>query len=181
MTDHASFKPVHIVVDGKPKPYVERSIPAKRKKVGKAGQAVGSLTIRSVKPKSNASYQREIQWAARAAMRGQPLYAGPVRLKVMAFVPIPKKASAEERQAIMAGDLLPIEKPDVTNVQKLAEDALTEIILKDDDQVVRLSDDSGRYYSNRPRIEITVSPLGHCTIQAQEFDNEQKPTRRVRA
>ena len=57
----------------------------------------------------------------------------------------------------------------MTNIAKLAEDALNGVVFDDDKQVVRWGDRSGRFYSLRPRLEIDVEPVEFCQMQVDEL------------
>lgn len=163
---------VRIIVEGEPRPYIARPAPYKRTRRGKAGQAVGSIGMRMIKPDAHQAYQDRIKAEAARQMAGRAPIEDPVRLTIRAYVPIPKTTTKAKRAAIAAGELLPVKRPDLTNITKLAEDALSSIVFRDDNQVVRGSDDSGRYFSDRPRIEIEVTPLGRCPLQAAEMETQ---------
>lgn len=66
----------------------------------------------------------------------------------------------------------PCRTPDLTNVAKLAEDALNGIVFKDDKQVVRWGARSGRIYSLRPRLEVDVEQVEFCQMQVDELAGE---------
>ncbi|NRG47334.1 RusA family crossover junction endodeoxyribonuclease [Bacillus sp. CRN 9] len=63
-----------------------------------------------------------------------------------------KKVAAAE-----SGELRPVTKPDVDNYVKGIKDALKSVIWQDDSQVVDLL--VSRYYSQTPRVEITIQQL----------------------
>ena len=63
-----------------------------------------------------------------------------------------------KREAALAGTLRPTTKPDVSNVLKGVEDALKGVWYKDDSQIIGF-DELGKWYGERPRIEITMREL----------------------
>jgi len=135
--------PIRIVVDGPPVPYSERTTLWRGK--------VGSQR----RPKVVA-YQTAISWAARQVMAGRPPLEGPIWFSATFFMPMPKRMRKMER-IIAEQELLPhAKRPDRTNLLKAAEDALNGIVWVDDGQV------SGgmplKFYSRRPRVELTVEP-----------------------
>lgn len=82
------------------------------------------------------------------------LLEGPVRLQVDVFRPIPKSFSKKKTEQAEAGELRPTTKPDVSNYQKLIEDALTGVIWRDDALIVECT--IRKWYSVRPRVEVQV-------------------------
>lgn len=78
-----------------------------------------------------------------------------VRMKI--FREIPKSTTKKDRTLCLAGLKRPVTKPDNTNYAKGIEDALNGIIYKDDSQIVDLQ--IQKYYSDNPRVEITVSEI----------------------
>lgn len=165
-----------IIIPGEPQAYRERARTFIRAKPGKRGQPVGSIGVSSYKPKHAEDYQAVVRALAIETMRERAPISGPVRLRIRAYVPIPKSMPKWQQRDARAGRHLPVKRPDLTNLLKLAEDALGEIVWKDDNQVVRLSDDSGRYYSDRPRLELEVEPIDLCRLQAAEFGQATQPS-----
>ncbi|MDH3661401.1 MAG: RusA family crossover junction endodeoxyribonuclease [Alphaproteobacteria bacterium] len=140
-----------------------------------AEQPIGSLAIGSHMPLKTENYQAKVSIFARDAMAGRPILTGPLRLHVRAFVSIPRTLAKCRLDEIRRGLYHPCKRPDVTNIIKLAEDALHGIVFEDDKQVVRGADDTGRYFSFRPRLEIDVEPLTHCQLQADELAGDGDP------
>lgn len=78
-----------------------------------------------------------------------PFLLGPVEVRLMIFVPIPKSWSARKQaealtadrwlSGVRVGRVLPIGKPDLDNIAKLVLDALNGILWRDDSQVVSLT------------------------------------------
>ena len=66
--------------------------------------------------------------------------------------------SKKKREAALAGQLRPTTKPDVSNVLKGVEDALKGLWYADDSQIVGYGE-LGKWYAERPRIEIAMQEL----------------------
>lgn len=84
---------------------------------------------------------------------------GPVLLGVKAFMPIPKSMPRRKAEAAEAGSVRPTSKPDLDNLVKQIKDCMTRMgYWRDDAQVVGFLE-TGKFYSTRPRWEITVGLL----------------------
>lgn len=77
-----------------------------------------------------------------------------VSLTVKVYRPIPKMSKVKHQRAL-EGNLRPTSKPDLSNYIKGVEDAIEGILLKNDSQVIDYGQ-SGKWYSDNPRIEIEV-------------------------
>jgi Holliday junction resolvase RusA-like endonuclease len=116
-------------------------------------------------PKPQADQMQAIAKAARQARL--PFITGGVNLVVRAYFEPPKsvtvkgrrtKISDEHRESMVGQPAWHI-RPDLTNIMKLAEDALKGITWADDCQVVSFNG-SGKWYSWDPRTEISVASVG---------------------
>lgn len=105
-------------------------------------------------PKESKSYKQIVRGEAVKVRPEVPL-AGAISLTVKVYRSIPKSFSKKKTAAAISGDLRPITKPDLDNVIKGIKDALKSVIWRDDSQVVDLAD-SGKWYSDVPRVEITI-------------------------
>lgn len=105
-------------------------------------------------PEKSKNYKAMIAYIANMKGPRIPLDC-PVRLSLKIFLPIPKSFSKKKRENAIAGNLRPTKKPDVSNVLKGVEDAIKEIIYKDDSQIVEYGI-VGKWYSERPRIEVRI-------------------------
>ena len=66
-------------------------------------------------------------------------------------------AKEKKRQQMLAGLIRPTKKPDLDNVIKSILDALNKVAYHDDTQIVSLSME--KFYSDSPRVEVTISNL----------------------
>jgi len=94
---------------------------------------------------------------------------GPIKLGVRAVFPIPQsmpeafKSMAPEkgkaawfREAARSGEVQPVSKPDLDNIIKHVKDCATGVFWPDDKSVVGYLNDTGKYYGDPPRYEITI-------------------------
>lgn len=108
---------------------------------------------RAYDPKKSRDYKDYVKLAA-AEHAPRQLLEDPLILEIYIFRPIPKSFSKAKTQDAEQGLLRPTTKPDVDNYLKGIKDALKMVIWKDDSQVVDVY--AGKFYSNRPRIEVTI-------------------------
>ena len=97
-------------------------------------------------PEKSREYKDRVKLFAGLAMKRLNWYmaAGPVRLNILAFFPIPKSLTKKQRTAILEGKNKPTKKPDADNIAKAILDALSGLAYKDDAQIVQLT--IGKYY-----------------------------------
>jgi Holliday junction resolvase RusA-like endonuclease len=104
-----------------------------------------------------ANFATQLGWAARAVMKDRPLLTGALQIVCFSFVPIPMSWSAKKKAAALSGSLYPISKPDCDNFLKGVCDSCNKVVWQDDAQVVTAT--IHKRYSERPRTEISISPL----------------------
>ena len=78
----------------------------------------------------------------------------PVALTVEVRVPVPRSRSKKWQAAALAGDVLPIGRPDVDNIAKLCADAGNKIVWADDSRIVELH--VRRRYAAEPGLRLEV-------------------------
>lgn len=78
----------------------------------------------------------------------------PMTMLIDVFLPIP--SSMNEKESILAemGYIRPISKPDFDNVAKTYSDMITGSLIYDDSLIIEGT--SRKFYSLKPRIEITI-------------------------
>lgn len=83
---------------------------------------------------------------------------GALEVELVFFRALPKSVSKRKREAMLAGALRPVTKPDWDNLGKLITDALNELLYLDDaaitDAIVR------KRYSDTPRTEVVLREVG---------------------
>jgi len=101
------------------------------------------------------TYKKVISLEARKHVR-EPI-EGAVIIQVDSYHPIPSRLLKAEKIEARAGKTRPTSKPDVDNIAKGVMDSLNKLVWKDDNQVIGLT--ANKYYSDDPRIEITVEEV----------------------
>lgn len=112
--------------------------------------------VRMYDPQKSRDFKKYVKLAASQHAPDQ-LINGAIELTVTVFKPTLKSFSKKKKVAAESGQLRPVTKPDVDNYVKGVKDALKQVIWKDDSQVVDLH--TSKFYSEKPRVEITVTPL----------------------
>lgn len=105
-------------------------------------------------PEKSRNYKEIVRLEALKVRPEIPL-EGALSLTVKAYRSIPKSFSKKKAEAAKRGELRPVTKPDLDNLIKGVKDSLKTIIWRDDSQVVDFGN-SGKWYSDVPRVEITV-------------------------
>lgn len=98
-----------------------------------------------------------MKMAARAAMRDDEPYAGPIRLIVHIGLPIPSSWSMKKQEAAAAGTIGATKKPDADNVVKALKDGMNGVVYVDDGQVVDLW--ISKRYARTPGVRIEAIEL----------------------
>lgn len=81
-----------------------------------------------------------------------------LEVDIVAYLPIPQRATKAQRAGMEAGTVLPSRKPDVDNIAKAVLDALNGVAYKDDARVHRAV--VTKYYGADPRLEIRMKEAG---------------------
>ena len=130
------MQPIKIVISGTPEPW---SAPL--------------VTRRGFTVDKKAPLKERIRWQVRSQYTQEKIEEA-VSLFFNFEVPVPKGSSKKKAQEMLSGKIKACKRPDVTNLQKLAEDCLIGIVIKDDNQVVSIS--SKKTYSLDPKTTIIV-------------------------
>lgn len=149
---------IHIVIPGPP--------------IGKGRPkfARGKNFVRVYSPAKTTRMEELIKLVFCGKYPGHVPLAGPLEVGVMAYFAIPA-STPKKLAALMATERVPYcHKPDADNVLKIL-DALNGICWKDDSLICRAI--VGKYYSERPRLEIDVSLFFEQSVSPATDD--QKP------
>jgi Holliday junction resolvase RusA-like endonuclease len=135
------------------------------------GEPVGQGRPRFVR-KSGVAYTPEktrnisaaLRIAAQQTMneRISGLFDEPLRLHLLAEFGVPQSWSQRKKNTALLHGHFPAKKPDISNILKLAEDALNGIVYRDDALIVEAH--VRKVYGGQPKLVITVSPL-HSAIE----------------
>lgn len=118
--------------------------------------ADGQMRVTKYDPEKSRTYKQLIQLEAQQ-YRDKPL-DGPLYMRLDIFRSIPKSFSRKKYEQAIDGYIRPTTRPDCSNYLKGVEDALNGVIYKDDSCIV--DSEMHKWYSDRPRIEITIIDRG---------------------
>ena len=108
-------------------------------------------------PESTRRYEAQIAQAWQE-QDGRSFGSAALALIVTAYYPVPGKARKAEREAMLAGQVPVIGKPDLDNLVKVCSDALQGGVAFDDDlQITHIN--AARTYSEDPRVVIDLIPI----------------------
>jgi Holliday junction resolvase RusA-like endonuclease len=111
---------------------------------------------RTYTPERTVNYESRLALAAQNVMAGRPLLDGPLRVDIVAAMPVAKSWSKRAAASALSGETRPTKKPDWDNFGKIL-DALNLVVWVDDSQIV-----DGRvqkFYSAAPSLTVRVTPL----------------------
>lgn len=134
-----------IIIEGIP-------VPQLRPRAARMGNS-----IRLYDPKKTSDYKKYVKLTAKQQWASKPL-EGALRVNMDVYRQIPKSTSKKRRKLKNERKIRPIVKPDIDNYTKGILDSLNGVVWKDDSQVVSLI--ANKYYSDNPRVEIEVIPIG---------------------
>ena len=98
-----------------------------------------------------------LRLVARQQMDGREPFSAPVGLELRATIAIPKSWSKKKQRAALIGEILPATRPDLSNLLKLGEDALTGVVFADDSLICLHR--TQKEYGTTPKIVLTVRTL----------------------
>lgn len=104
-------------------------------------------------PKSRV-YEKSVAVVAKVAMGAAPPFEGPLSVSLRFRMPIPKSETKRVKAAMVAGEIAPTTKPDISNLVKAIEDGMNGIVYRDDCQIVR--NFNTKIYSATPGVDVRV-------------------------
>jgi Holliday junction resolvase RusA-like endonuclease len=104
-------------------------------------------------PKKQSTFMGQIGFYASRAMAGRPPFDGPIELHIQAEYLVPASWSKKKQEAAV----WKASKPDADNLAKIAKDAMSKIIYRDDAQVVSLT--VKKIYSPIARLIIIITEI----------------------
>lgn len=116
--------------------------------------------------KKTRDYENALKVAGVVAMAGRAPLDEALSVVIYAYMPVPESWSAKKRAAALAFDIMPTTAPDLDNLVKMV-DGLNyhaprfkgdrekrPIIWRNDSQIISMQ--AIKFYSDRPRLQITV-------------------------
>lgn len=104
-------------------------------------------------------FKSDLKSTAKLAGLPAALFGGPVVLECRFYLPRPQ---ALMRKKDPAGSIWHTKKPDLDNLYKAVQDALVNLLWRDDNQVVSYGPNHGKWYAEkdgRPRVELALYDL----------------------
>lgn len=126
------------------------------------GAPMGKERVRTTReghvytPERTVNYESRLALAAQQVMGARPLLEGPLRVDIVALMPIAESKPARWRAAAVAGSERPTKKPDYDNFAKIL-DALNLIVWTDDAQIV--VGHIEKHYSAKPMLAVRVTQI----------------------
>lgn len=108
-----------------------------KKYVGRSKKTGRALIVDDA-GKRNKDWRASVAWAGKAAMRGQPLLEGPLKVRFEFVLPRPK-GHLGAKGLKPSAPAWPTVKPDALKLTRSSEDALTGVVWRDDAQIVQES------------------------------------------
>lgn len=92
------------------------------------------------------------------ALKTKPetLIHGAIKMRIKIYKMPPKSTSKKNLPLMLNNTLRPIGRPDLSNYIKSIEDALNGLYYSDDGAVVEYLDGTGKYYAEKPHVEVDV-------------------------
>ncbi len=123
-------------------------------------------------PKKTASWERRAAIEAKRNLPRWPATRRPVKITIVARMPIPGSWPAWKREAAAQGQIEPTGKPDIDNIVKAVKDAMNGIVWDDDSQVVSIK--AEKTYSTEPAVILEVSEASGMPARvARKADMQQ--------
>jgi Holliday junction resolvase RusA-like endonuclease len=111
--------------------------------------------MRTFTPAATSRYEADLKLMALIAMRGRPLFEGPLKVCVFAFMAIPASWSKKKQEQARRREIRPTSRPDWDNIAKML-DAFKRVVWTDDTQVVDCI--VRKFFSDDPELVVTVEP-----------------------
>jgi Holliday junction resolvase RusA-like endonuclease len=108
-------------------------------------------------PSKTRAYEKTVRQLAILEMRGKTPLREPVRVEVLVELEVPRSWPQARRLAAIAGEIMPVAKPDVDNLAKTALDAINTVVIADDGQIVELR--ARKRYGAAAKMVATVFPI----------------------
>ena len=122
----------------------------------------------SYTPEKTALYEKLVHDCYVFQHPGKPALAGPVAIRVTAYMPIPKSWPRSKKGAALAELIKPTVKPDASNILKGIEDGLNGAAYEDDKQIVYATIE--KKYGADPRAEVELWNLPETEEVRQNDD-----------
>jgi Holliday junction resolvase RusA-like endonuclease len=140
--------------------YVPGTIVAAERQVGVNKTFGNGFLYRSGPHKQYQGDLNTLAGKVMAAENRRP-FDGPLEVEILCVYPIPRSRSLKQQEAAARGDVYPDVRPDLDNIVKVVQDALTKVVYRDDACIVDLH--VRKIYGWTPGLTVWVRmamPLG---------------------
>lgn len=114
-----------------------------------------TLSGHAYTPETTREYEQRVRAAYLEHARSDHFADRPVAVEIMAFFPIPKRATKAQRAATERREEFPTCKPDCDNICKIVCDALNGVAYRDDAQVVAVI--CQKCYGANPSVHVVIT------------------------
>jgi Holliday junction resolvase RusA-like endonuclease len=139
---------------------------------GKGRPRFNRQTGRAYTPAATQKYESALRYVAQDAMGERKPLEGPLKVVVVACLPIPASWSKKKQREAQMRILRPTGRPDVDNLVKMI-DACNDIVWRDDSQIVDCL--VRKFYSDTPELVITVESAPVPLLEARKDVGAPQP------
>lgn len=122
--------------------------------VGKERPRVNMNTGFVYTPNKTKEYETLIQQSFRIKYHNVKTIEGRVYVSIIAYIKIPKNTSKAKTKEMLDNVISPTKKPDIDNIAKSVLDAMNKFIIKDDNQVSKITVE--KRYAEEEKISIKI-------------------------
>lgn len=123
--------------------------------VGKERPRVNMYSGMVYTPNKTKDYELLIRQSFKVKYPKVEIIEGRVKIEIIAYMKIPKTTSKANREKMLNNEISPTKKPDIDNIAKSVLDAMNKFIIKDDNQVSKMSIE--KIYSEEEKILVKIS------------------------
>lgn len=123
--------------------------------VGKERPRVNMYSGMVYTPNKTKDYEFLIQQSFKVQNPHFMMLEGRVSIEITAFMSIPKNTSKVKTQAMLENRISPTKKPDIDNIAKSILDAMNKFVIKDDNQVSKISVE--KRFGENEKIHVKIS------------------------